>query len=154
MLGQTPAAGWYADGAGTHRWWDGTSWTSHVMPQSAAATSLPRQDAGIATSWEEPTDPATAGGASIVPGGVVRTPRSRAGGKEILIGLGLLAAFAVLTVGTAAASAGTGGRVFIGAAGVGALFLLRGLSARYSSNAVVLLGFVGIAALVAGVMLL
>jgi hypothetical protein len=97
-------------------------------------------------------------GPSIVPGGIVRTARTREGGKQILIGLGLLAAFALLTVGTriAAASGGNPGnaRVFIGAAGAGALFLLRGLSARYSSTPVVLLGVLGTAALVAAVMLL
>jgi heme O synthase-like polyprenyltransferase len=27
-----PAPGWYLDGQGSHRWWDGTQWTNAVVP--------------------------------------------------------------------------------------------------------------------------
>lgn len=29
-------AGWYDDGSGAMKWWDGTQWTDHVHPQSGA----------------------------------------------------------------------------------------------------------------------
>lgn len=34
----TPAAapGWYPDGSGAQRWWDGRAWTEHVAPVAAA----------------------------------------------------------------------------------------------------------------------
>ena len=33
------AAGWYDDGSGRQRWWDGEKWTEHFADQQAAATS-------------------------------------------------------------------------------------------------------------------
>lgn len=30
-------AGWYDDGSGTMKWWDGTKWTDHEYPQTAPA---------------------------------------------------------------------------------------------------------------------
>jgi len=33
-MSQTPA-GWYPDGAGASRWWDGTAWTGQVQPPAA-----------------------------------------------------------------------------------------------------------------------
>ena len=157
MSGQTPAAGWYLDGAGARRWWDGTSWTAHVSPQDNSPVGATARPHVHDTTSPRPAGETAGTGPSIVPGGIVRTPRTREGGKQILIGLGLLAVFALLTVGTQIAAAGGGNpgnaRVFIGAAGAGAYFLLRGLSARYSSTPVVLLGFLGTAALVAVVML-
>lgn len=35
----TPAPGWYPDGSGGQRWWDGTTWTQHTAPASAAAAA-------------------------------------------------------------------------------------------------------------------
>lgn len=29
---ERPAAGWYPDGSGFLRWWDGTAWTAHAAP--------------------------------------------------------------------------------------------------------------------------
>lgn len=159
MSGQTPASGWYPDGSGALRWWDGSSWTAHVQPPRDTPVAAPSRHQALDVAAPRAGAGEIAGaGSSVVPGGVVQTPRSREGGRQILIGLGLLAAFAILTVGTQMAAArgsgSDGGRVFIGAAGVGALFLLRGLSARYASTPVVLLGFLGTAALVAGVLLM
>jgi hypothetical protein len=34
---QVPA-GWYVDGQGTMRWWDGLQWTAHVQPLPPQAT--------------------------------------------------------------------------------------------------------------------
>ncbi|MFK4759667.1 DUF2510 domain-containing protein [Microbacterium sp. ZW T5_45] len=36
----TTQAGWYDDGTGTQRWWDGTSWTETVQPPSAPEPGL------------------------------------------------------------------------------------------------------------------
>lgn len=36
----TTQAGWYDDGTGTQRWWDGTNWTETVQPPSAPEPGL------------------------------------------------------------------------------------------------------------------
>lgn len=33
----SPQAGWYDDGTGTQRWWDGQNWTENVQPAAAVA---------------------------------------------------------------------------------------------------------------------
>jgi hypothetical protein len=33
-------AGWYDDGSGTMRWWDGTAWTSEVQPAAAPTPGI------------------------------------------------------------------------------------------------------------------
>ena len=37
---ELPPAGWYPDALdpAAHRWWDGSAWTTHVLPPQAAAT--------------------------------------------------------------------------------------------------------------------
>lgn len=36
-----PNPGWYDDGTGHQRWWDGTVWTEHVQPQMAPSPVAP-----------------------------------------------------------------------------------------------------------------
>jgi len=55
---QTPAApGWYPDGSGGQRWWDGRGWTEHTAPAAAPALNnlveRPRlpEGARIDTVW-------------------------------------------------------------------------------------------------------
>lgn len=44
---QSPAPGWYPDGSGATRWWDGVQWTQHV--QQAQQLQYPQQQvAGLA----------------------------------------------------------------------------------------------------------
>lgn len=38
IAGPAPAA-WYPDGAGGHRWWDGSQWTEHYQPAASAAVA-------------------------------------------------------------------------------------------------------------------
>jgi hypothetical protein len=51
MTGITPAAppGWYDDGTGKQRWWDGTQWTEEFIDLRDPRTEL-RTDAGLAAS--------------------------------------------------------------------------------------------------------
>jgi hypothetical protein len=77
----TTPAGWYDDGTGRQRWWDGQQWTDHYAPEAAAEGSeasaaegagvetpvtetpavdrAPSSDAPEATSADEPTDATT-----------------------------------------------------------------------------------------------
>lgn len=41
--GPTTPAGWYPDGSGGQRWWNGTSWTEHVAP-AAQRSALDNTD--------------------------------------------------------------------------------------------------------------
>ena len=41
MAEQVPDAGWYDDGTGQTRWWDGAAWTQHVAPSPAVAAASP-----------------------------------------------------------------------------------------------------------------
>ena len=54
----TPA-GWYPDGQGSQRWWDGNQWTEHTMPAtpqappaSAPAVNYNPSLTGNWTSWK------------------------------------------------------------------------------------------------------
>lgn len=38
---QQPAPGWYPDGSGALRWWDGTQWTAHVQATAGAPATAP-----------------------------------------------------------------------------------------------------------------
>lgn len=65
-MSATPA-GWYPDGRGATRWWDGERWTEHVQPQtppasgpSASNTDQATNATGSAvTSAQTPTEPQT-----------------------------------------------------------------------------------------------
>lgn len=50
----TPA-GWYPDGQGGQRWWDGTQWTEHTQPAQGAAPAAPAEPAPSADP--APVDP-------------------------------------------------------------------------------------------------
>ncbi|MFJ2553175.1 DUF2510 domain-containing protein [Microbacterium sp. NPDC087591] len=59
----TTPAGWYDDGSGRQRWWDGQQWTEHFAPEAAApeaesaAADVPAADASAyeAPAAEEPS---------------------------------------------------------------------------------------------------
>lgn len=41
MSEDTPAPGWYLDGDGHQRWWDGTGWTERTLPPPGAGPTEP-----------------------------------------------------------------------------------------------------------------
>lgn len=87
----SPAAGWYADpaGSGGLRYWDGTTWTGHVTAPPAAQPVAPYPAAPAATYAPAPPAPPKA-----------KTPVwvwIALGGTVLLFGLGILAAIAVPT---------------------------------------------------------
>jgi hypothetical protein len=51
----TPEAGWYDDGTGAQRWWDGTRWTEHYVdlqaPEVELRTDTPAAAAPSAPGW-------------------------------------------------------------------------------------------------------
>ncbi|MFT4210562.1 MAG: DUF2510 domain-containing protein, partial [Microbacterium sp.] len=59
----TPA-GWYDDGQGQTRYWDGTAWTEHVAPPAsqppAPVPSAPAAPQPVAPAQEQPVAPAQA----------------------------------------------------------------------------------------------
>ncbi|WP_245958740.1 DUF2510 domain-containing protein [Microbacterium bovistercoris] len=59
-------AGWYDDGSGRQRWWDGAQWTAHFAPVDAAPVPAFEPpyiaDAGAGDQWSlSGTDPAASG---------------------------------------------------------------------------------------------
>lgn len=54
----TPNAGWYDDGSGRQRWWDGSQWTDQYQPSATPAPPTPgasvrgQQALAQAVAWE------------------------------------------------------------------------------------------------------
>lgn len=71
----TTPPGWYDDGSGTRRWWDGSAWTEDVQPadpaDAAGTTATTPAEAGSPTAAEALAglDPAAAAAAGIAPTG-------------------------------------------------------------------------------------
>lgn len=59
----TTPAGWYDDGSGRQRWWDGQQWTEHFAPESAPETSAAAA-AGSDAAAEASAGAGVAGGAA------------------------------------------------------------------------------------------
>jgi hypothetical protein len=56
----TTPAGWYDDGSGRQRWWDGQQWTGHFAPETAASADVSDEAVGPETpsvdaSLDEPS---------------------------------------------------------------------------------------------------
>lgn len=65
-MSQTPS-GWYDDGTGTMRWWDGQGWTesTQTAEQPGGASGLIQQVQADANAGAQPR-PSTSGGAYVV----------------------------------------------------------------------------------------
>lgn len=81
----TPA-GWYDDGSGRRRWWDGQQWTEHFAPETPAAPQTPTApevpaapQARAASQPEVPAVPQAPAGATMPPYAVASTPGSQTG---------------------------------------------------------------------------
>ncbi|GAA2035740.1 hypothetical protein GCM10009819_20330 [Agromyces tropicus] len=81
----TPPAGWYDDGSGTMRYWDGTAWTDHTTPKADAAAdatvvATPVETAGTAegTAAIPPVEPAAPAAATAAPVSTMAAPQSDA----------------------------------------------------------------------------
>lgn len=57
----TPA-GWYDDGSGRQRWWDGQQWTEQYAPdtETPSAEATPADDTAVTTSYPAPGDSSAA----------------------------------------------------------------------------------------------
>ncbi|BDZ39591.1 DUF2510 domain-containing protein [Microbacterium suwonense] len=74
----TPA-GWYDDGSGRQRWWDGTQWTDNYAPgQAAASASAQAADPSVQSGSAQPGAQSPAAGypqqAAPAPSGPRLTP--------------------------------------------------------------------------------
>lgn len=69
MVNSSVPAGWYPDGSGKSRWWDGNAWTDHIHDPAAPPPGPPRPvpagyttpaASGAETGEDEPTIPLAA----------------------------------------------------------------------------------------------
>ncbi|WEK60274.1 MAG: DUF2510 domain-containing protein [Candidatus Microbacterium colombiense] len=56
----TTPAGWYDDGSGRQRWWDGQQWTEHFAPETTAPETAAPETSAPETTAPETTAPAVA----------------------------------------------------------------------------------------------
>lgn len=66
----TPTPGWYDDGTGQQRYWDGAQWTEHTAPLAQSTTS--------ASSTEQQASAGTAPTASVSPAATIPSPSTAA----------------------------------------------------------------------------
>ncbi len=98
-MGETPA-GWYEDGQGKQRYWDGTQWTDHVQPVEQTEPTEPVQLTGTSESAlkTEPAAPSevdaeSAGG---VGAEVASTPQQTSTLQHKVYAVGLIAGYVLL----------------------------------------------------------
>ncbi|CAN5415837.1 hypothetical protein BH10ACT3_BH10ACT3_05150 [soil metagenome] len=57
-----PAPGWYVDGTGVTRWWDGTQWGEAAPAAAAPTPAAPVLPPTPGAGWTAPVDPTAVGG--------------------------------------------------------------------------------------------
>lgn len=53
----SPQAGWYDDGHGTMRWWDGSAWTAHTQPREERPNKFMKTASQLGRSLVAQSDP-------------------------------------------------------------------------------------------------
>jgi Protein of unknown function (DUF2510) len=116
--GPSTPAGWFDDGSGRQRWWDGTAWSDHFADQQPAAV-LPPAAASTPAETAPPVVPAPAQTAfpdspaapaapvqPSTPGGEAR-PKKKHTGRNVFL---IIAAVVVVIIIVSVAASGSGGK--------------------------------------------
>ena len=91
----TVPPGWYDDGHGGMRWWDGTRWTEHVAPPETAEPPSPDALTSASPYWGGEPEADRPHPVAAVPSGEPRRPRPWIAWVVFgAVGLGLVLAFA------------------------------------------------------------
>lgn len=96
----TTPAGWYDDGSGAQRYWDGTTWTSHVVPGQPAVPTYATPPGVAAASYMpgpmgDPFASTPVASNALMAGGV---PRKSRVGLFVGIGVGVFLLIAAMTI--------------------------------------------------------
>lgn len=77
----TPTPGWYDDGTGQQRYWDGAQWTEHTAPLAQPATNA-SSDAVASAGTTQQASAGTAPGASVSPAATIPSPSTAAANAQ------------------------------------------------------------------------